>query len=330
MAFLLGRVSIQSADDSRQNAQFLSGIVSHDADLDTHLCKVWAELQGCDGHVLDGLGVEAQNAKVVHRVAIDGVDVALSWSQLGSGRTGGAASYLFVIVKDAVADKRASADDVLGHMLALCLPTREHGSTYPVGEDVALFSVDDKARGLGRDGGVRVKGARLAKVDRHDALDHALYRLLPLCRVVHGADNVGGSGDIELPKAVVATDVVHVLPGLGRRGNTHAVCGNDDVHLRLLLDVLYGAVLGRRGWLLALARNAMVFHGRRGRCRRRRRAVEAMAESGSARRACALCVPCDAAEPEHWRRPGRAERSFAGGECVPAKQHARARLSLFV
>jgi hypothetical protein len=95
----------------------------------------------------------------VDGVAVDGVDVAL-----------------LVVVEDAVADEGPCADNVA------------------VGEDVALFGVDDEARGLGGDGGICVEGARLAEVDRDDTLDNTLDCLLPLGRVVDGGGGEAARG----------------------------------------------------------------------------------------------------------------------------------------
>ena len=61
---------------------------------------------------------------------------------------------------------------------------------YPVGQDVSLLGIHDEARGLARDGRIRVERTRLAEVDRDDIAHHLFNRLLPLGRVVECARNV--------------------------------------------------------------------------------------------------------------------------------------------
>ena len=75
---VLRRVAIQATDDTRENAELLAGVVAYDPDLDPDTSVLGLQLQGCDRHVLDRLGVEPQETKVVDRVAIDRVDVALA------------------------------------------------------------------------------------------------------------------------------------------------------------------------------------------------------------------------------------------------------------
>jgi hypothetical protein len=93
-------------------------------------------------------------------------------------------------------------------------------------------------------------------VDRHDALYHALYRLLPLCSVVDGRY------DGRRHRLVKAVDAVRIVQDVHFRRFRYAVT---RVCVCLGLDLLHGAVGGRRcGRLLALAAGfqcgAILFH----------------------------------------------------------------------
>ena len=84
------RIAIQSADDARQNAELLAGVITHNPDLDTDLGKIRPQLQRRDGHVLDCFGVELEDTEIVDGVAIHGVRI-----------------NLFVVVEDTVAPEGA-------------------------------------------------------------------------------------------------------------------------------------------------------------------------------------------------------------------------------
>ena len=53
---VLGRIAIQSADNTRQNTELLAGIVTNDSDLHTHLGVVRTERERLNRHVLVGSG----------------------------------------------------------------------------------------------------------------------------------------------------------------------------------------------------------------------------------------------------------------------------------
>lgn len=115
---VLRSVAIETADDARENAEFLSSIVTCNPDLDSDcvsvsrnsnsslvvsdgelpvhtFCKVRPQLQRLNGHILDCLWVEAQDAEVV-----DGIPIY--WEAID----------FFVVIEDAIAPERAAADDV--------------------------------------------------------------------------------------------------------------------------------------------------------------------------------------------------------------------------
>lgn len=93
---ILWRVAVETTNDTGQDTELFTSIVTDNANFDTDLGEVWVQLQRGEGHVLDFGGVEAQDAKVVDGIAVYGVDIAL-----------------FVIVEDAVANKWSGANDVL-------------------------------------------------------------------------------------------------------------------------------------------------------------------------------------------------------------------------
>lgn len=199
--------------------------------------------------------------------------------------------------------------------------------TDPVCENVSPLCVDDEARGLARNGGVCVEGARLAEVDGHDALDDRLDGVLPLGRVVDGSGDLRGHKVVDVHARrgrgrVVAGEGLGL--GLGLCGGVGAVAG-----ARVLgLDLLHGPLARGRGRLLALGAGvvlAMVFrHGARGeaarwvdRVRRKVQLTEGAGE-GRRRRFGDQRVECAGAGAgaecgggrERGGGPGRCETSF--------------------
>lgn len=100
-------------------------------------------------------------------VPIYGIDIALVEGQLSACmfRSVDSISYLLMIVEYAEAREWPCAH----HM--------------PVGENIALLSIHDKASCFARSRGISVKGAGLAKVDGHDIPHDPLNGRLPLCSI---------------------------------------------------------------------------------------------------------------------------------------------------
>ena len=95
------------------------------------------------------------------RVAVDGINVTLDMSVLAVFAAM-APTDLFVVIENTVAPERSRANNMA------------------VRQDVSLFGVHDEARCLTRTGGIGVKRARLAEVNRDDFQDDSLDGGLPL------------------------------------------------------------------------------------------------------------------------------------------------------
>jgi hypothetical protein len=74
---IFGRISVESGDKSGQDAQLLACIIADYANLDTDLGEAQMQLKSGHGHVFYLLRVEAQEAEVVHGIAVVGKDVDL-------------------------------------------------------------------------------------------------------------------------------------------------------------------------------------------------------------------------------------------------------------
>ena len=234
---VFGRVAIQPANDTRENAELLAGIVTDHPDLNANLGKVGPQRQGSHRHVLDGLRIELENAEVVDGIAVDRVRVDF-----------------FVVVEDAVTPEWARADDV-----TVC---QDVSTRYPklafrptAAQRGALLNqpslgIDDEAGRLARQGRICVKGTCLAEADRHDVPNDALDCCLPLGGVcarrqegrqpgvfeflVLALKVVGPIGGIVAGRQVTVQTVVLRVPAidglrrllaLGAGGRTRAVHG---------------------------------------------------------------------------------------------------------
>ncbi len=202
------------------------------------LREIWPERQSGHGHILDGVGVEAEDTKIVNRVAIDRIRVDF-----------------FVVIEDNEAREGTSTNDVSicdDQAFPYVSMVKEWRGVLGGRGCLPFCSIYDEARGLASTGGIGIEGACLTEADGDDASYDVLDGGLPLC-------SIGGLCWIE------DRDPVVVLLGLG-----HEACGLDVggvVAGRILAiysvtELLQGSIVGWRGGLpLGSRGRASCVHG---------------------------------------------------------------------
>ncbi len=141
---VFGGFAVEPRQRARQDRELLAGVVADDADLGADARAFRVQRQRHRPHVTQLGRVVAIDAEVVHRVAIDGVQLDF-----------------LAVLEHRRRYHRSGRDDV------------------PVGQDQAALGVDHETRRLARLVPLGVEGAGLVDLDRDDRRRDALERTVP-------------------------------------------------------------------------------------------------------------------------------------------------------
>ena len=120
-------IPVQSANNSRQNTQLLSSIITHHSDLRTNLRKIWSQRQCRYRHIFDSFRIESQDTKVVYRIAVDRIGI-----------------NFFMVVEYAVSPERSGSYDMsIRHDIPSQVSIK---SSKRLQQDLPSFCINHKPR----------------------------------------------------------------------------------------------------------------------------------------------------------------------------------------